>query len=90
MPITVSSFYMDDKVNSTYSELVNAAHTVMSSYKVSDEEIHNLQEETQLQSKCRLWSIYRAGRITASNFKPAVQTDPDKPSISLVKKLCYP
>ena len=28
--------------------------------------------------------------ITASNFKSAVRTDPDKPSISLVKKLCYP
>ena len=64
---TVSSFYMDDKLNSTYSELVNAAHTAMSSYKVSDEEIHNLQEATQLQSKCRLWSTHRAGRITASN-----------------------
>ena len=81
---------MDDKLNSTYSELVNAAHTVMKSYNVSDEEIHNLQEATQLQPKCRLWSTHRAGRITASNFKSAVQTDPDKPSISLVKKLCYP
>ena len=90
LPKTVSSFCMDDKLNSTYSELDNAAHTVMSSYKISDEESHNLQEATQLQSKCRLWSTHRAGRITASNFKSAVRTNPDKPSISLVKKLCYP
>ena len=81
---------MNDKLNSTYSELVDAAHTVTSSYKVSDKEIHNLEEATQLQSKCRLWTTHQAGRITASNFKSAVQTDPDKLSIFLVKKLCYP
>ena len=32
----------------------------------------------------------QAVRITASNFKCAVQTNPNKPSISLVKKMCYP
>ena len=28
--------------------------------------------------------------MTASNFKAALHTNPDNPSISLVKKLCYP
>ena len=90
LPKTVSSFYMDEKLNSTYTELIDAAHTIVSSYKVSDEEIHNLEKVTELQSRCRLWCTHRAGRITASNFKSAVQTYPDKPSVSLVKKLCYP
>lgn len=30
------------------------------------------------------------GRVTASNLKASVRTSSDKPSVSLVKKLCYP
>ena len=37
-----------------------------------------------------MWHVYRAGRITASNFKSAVHTSPDKPSTSPIKKICYP
>ena len=81
---------MEDKQSSTYSELVDIAKSVMDSYKATDEEIRNLEEATQLQSKCRLWSIHRAGKITASNFESAVRTNPDKPAISLIRKLCYP
>ena len=81
---------MADKLSSTYSDLVHLAQAKMSSYKITNEEIQNLEQATQLQSKCRLWSAHRAGRITASNFKSAVRTDPCKPSVSLVKKICYP
>ena len=49
-----------------------------------------LSESTKLQSKCKLWTIHRAGRVTASNFKAAVSTNAGNPSISLIKKLCYP
>ena len=64
--------------------------SAMQSYQVTDDEICYLEKATRLQSKCKLWSIHRAGRITASNFKLAVRTNPNKPSISLVKKLFYP
>ena len=81
---------MDDYQTSPYAELVDKACSVMSSYKITNEEILNLEEATHLQSKCKLWSIHRAGRITASNFKSALCTDPCKPSVSLVKRLWYP
>lgn len=90
LPKTICSYYMEDKQNSLYDELVDVSKSIMSSYEITDEEIHNLGKATQLQSKCRLWSIHRAGRITASNFKSAVRTNHNKPSVSLVKKLCYP
>ena len=32
----------------------------------------------------------RAGRVTASEFKAACSTNPDKPSKSLIKLICYP
>ena len=90
MPKTISSLYMEEKVGSTHEELVECAKSAIQSYHITEEEICNLENATQLQSKCRLWSIHRAGRITASNFKCAVRTNPDKPSVSLVKKICYP
>ena len=33
---------------------------------------NNKEQTTQLQSKCKLWSIHRAGRITESNFKSVI------------------
>ena len=32
----------------------------------------------------------QGGRITASKAKSAVHTDPDQPSQSLIKNICYP
>ncbi|WAR31610.1 ING4-like protein [Mya arenaria] len=56
----------------------------------SKEQSENVEVETRLQSKSKLWNQFRAGRITASNMRSVVFTDPDKPSKSLVKKICYP
>jgi len=81
---------MEDKVDSVHEELVECAKSTMQSYQVTDDEICNLEKATRLQSKCKLWSVHRTGRITVSNFKLALRTNPNRPSISLVKKLCYP
>jgi len=60
--------YTEDKVSLSLEELVECAKSVMQSYQITDDEISNLEKATQLQSRCRLWSIHRAGRITASMF----------------------
>ena len=49
-----------------------------------------LEKMTREQSRSNAWFQYRAGRITASNFKAAVSTDPAKPAVSLIKRICYP
>lgn len=46
--------------------------------------------ETFTQSKKNSWFKFRAGRITASKFKSVVVTSLDKPSISVIKNICYP
>ena len=43
-----------------------------------------------MQSKCKLWNIHRAGRITASNVRAVIKTNVEDPSYSLIKRLCYP
>ena len=42
------------------------------------------------QTKYRSWFAYRADRITASRFRAVVYTNISKPSLSLIKSICYP
>lgn len=49
-----------------------------------------MQKETIKQSKSYNWFKLRAGRITASKFKSACATSTEKPSLSLIKGICYP
>lgn len=47
-------------------------------------------EATKKQSKSMDWYKYRAGRITALNFKAVCRTSIEKPSLSIIKNICYP
>ena len=49
-----------------------------------------MEELTRGQAKNKQWFKYRAGRITASQFHQVCHTDPHQPSLSLVRKVCYP
>jgi len=40
LPKTISSYYMEDKQNSSNDELVEVSKSVMSSYQTTNEEIH--------------------------------------------------
>lgn len=74
----------------TYLELVTKASEVMSTLSLTVEECNAIQTSTQDQSSSTIWFCQRAGKITASKLKDACHTDPDKPSPSLIKIVCYP
>lgn len=57
---------------------------------MTDEQAKVAELLTREQAKCKLWYQLRAGRVTASNFKAASRTAISKPSVSLIKKICYP
>lgn len=57
---------------------------------VSEEQVSHLEELTRGQVKNRQWFKYRAGCITASQLHEASHTNPHQPSLSLVRKVCYP
>ena len=44
----------------------------------------NVETVTRKQVKCKEWFKYRAGRVTASNFKEAATTNLQHPSNSLI------
>ena len=50
----------------------------------------HLEELTCGQTNSKLWMKFCSGRITASQLHQVVHTDPHKPSISLLKVICYP
>lgn len=45
---------------------------------------------TTSQSDSKWWNMFRSGRITASNLKDVCNTRLERPSVSLIKKICYP
>lgn len=49
----------------------------------------HIEEATRQQSESKFWKIFRFGRITASNLREVCGTDLTKPSLSLLKKICY-
>ena len=53
-------------------------------------EAETVEEATRDQADSKVWFEQRAGRVTASEFKAACSTNPDKPSKSLIKMICYP
>lgn len=57
---------------------------------ISKEEQNAVEKKTANQSNSNSWFKYKAGRITASNFKSACRTSIDRPSLSLIKSICYP
>ena len=57
---------------------------------ITDTEINNVEKTTQGQSFSKKWFQFRAGRITASKMKSVCHTNPENPSKSLIKQICFP
>ena len=56
------------------SDVLPECERVFSSVSISSEHCECIEKTTSSQSQSKLWYQYRAGRITASNFKNAVHT----------------
>lgn len=53
-------------------------------------QVHAVERATRSQSASRVWFRQRAGRVTASKLKQVLKTNPQQPSKSLIKGICYP
>ena len=74
----------------TYPDLLQRCEEVFSSISFSFNQAQLVEENTRMQSNCKLWFQQRAGRITASRFREVLHTDFSQPSLSLIKSICYP
>ena len=57
---------------------------------VTQEQAKCVDQATETQSTNKQWFRFRSGRITASKMKRICRSNPDQPSQSLVKAVCYP
>nr|XP_033940133.1 uncharacterized protein LOC117447530 [Pseudochaenichthys georgianus] len=73
---------MDHKALTEHCQRINVA--------ITKPEADVIEKATKTQAKSKLWYRYRAGRITASRMKAACSTSASKPSLSLIKAICYP
>ncbi|XP_057711359.1 uncharacterized protein LOC130928652 [Corythoichthys intestinalis] len=86
----MSSLFMETHVSKSLDELIAEASTIMTNMKIDDSQISAIEQMTREQSTTKSWFLYRAGRITASNFKAASRTKIENPSNSLIQRICYP
>ncbi|XP_049267370.1 uncharacterized protein LOC125756543 [Rhipicephalus sanguineus] len=70
--------------------LIHRGEAFLKQLVISEGMVNHVESITREQSSCPKWFTYRAGRITASVAKSVCSTSLDKPSVSLLKKICYP
>ena len=88
LPLDMASLYDSTLVGLPISTLEQKAADVLNSLTCSEEQRDNAQSLTMEQSKCRDWFRLRVGRVTASNLKKCLATDPETPAPSVLGSVC--
>lgn len=86
LPKVLTDYYDANLDGFTLEQLRN---TVID-FSITKEERDNVERVTRQQSSNEMWWKYRAGRITASQFRAVCKTKIEQPSASLVKTICNP
>lgn len=84
----LTNIYKEEYMSVSYIKLLEIGRQIDFAINESDRSV--IEEQTRKQHDCLDWYEQRAGRITASNFKACVRTNVERPSVSLIKTICYP
>lgn len=74
----------------THQQLSERCRQIYATMRVNEKAQRSIEERTRKQSMSVKWYAYRTGRITASTLYDVCHTRIEAPSLSLVKKICYP
>lgn len=88
LPTLYNNLYRSEYESKSLDELINLSSQVPQ--LISEEDCVAIENATKNQSKSREWYNQRSGRVTASRFKNVCKTSITKPSLSLIKIICYP
>lgn len=89
-PIILTDLADEACFNMAHEELLQHCHYVADSIAVSPQQAEIVELATRKQSADKQWFSFRSGRVTASRLKRVCRTQLSKPSVSLVKDICYP
>lgn len=84
----LSSYFCTDYMTLSLEDLLIISKQL--SIEVTQSECVQVEQETRQQSRQLAWFDYRAGRVTASRLYAVCHTSVVKPSVSLLKSVCYP
>ncbi|XP_065075103.1 uncharacterized protein LOC135698888 [Ochlerotatus camptorhynchus] len=86
----LSKYFNERFKGKSIHELRNIADSIFHQLPRKRELIQLVEQHTLGQKNSKWWMMLRVGRITASVLKEVCCTFPNKPSLSLVRKICYP
>ena len=89
LPKLLQGLFKPAYLGTDLAELLKLAESHLDD-EATPEMVDHLAQLTHNQAKSREWFKYRAGRITASRFRRVLHTDCYRPSLSLLKSICYP
>ena len=87
-PLVLTELYDEACVGANYSTILEKCRSIK--LEVMPAQADCVEVATRKQHESKLWYRFRAGRITASKMKSVCSTDPNSPSQSLIKSICYP
>ena len=90
LPTIMSECFDKELSDVDFTTLEKLANEKLNLYSVTEEQQKEVEQQTRMQSNSRIWFRMRTGRVTASKFKSACHTNPEKPSSSLIMSICHP
>lgn len=75
---------------SNHQSVVSYCDDLYSNVTITTEAVKSIEARTRRQAMSTQWFEYRAGRVTASTLYDVCHTSTDTPSLSLIKRICYP
>ena len=88
LPLELESLFDSALVGQPYDVLKAKAENVLNSMTCTKDEQRNAERLTVKQRDSRDWFALRAGRVTASNFKSVMATNPTQPAKSVLMNVC--
>jgi len=90
LPEPLTSLYSQEYEDKPFGEIAEACGGLYSTVSITLEQARMVELKTRDQAQCKLWYEQRAGRVTASKLRKVLHTSYSKPSVSLLKSVCYP
>ena len=90
LPSPLTSLFDKKFENEAFDVVKTYCAQLYSTYTITEEQTCAIELHTRSQTKSKLWFQQRAGRVTASKLYSIMRTKLDKPSVSLLKSVCYP
>jgi putative phage-type endonuclease len=89
-PKVLTELKDDNCMTMTHIELKKHCAPLMNAITCDAQQKDAVENVTREQSLSKFWNTFRAGRVTASQAKAVCTSDPNDPSSSLIKRICYP